>query len=95
MKNIEYSEKEKLMVTSAFDGSIYAWDLNNTTENNVLYDKVFHMSGLMRTKITPDCSKMIIATTNGYLVIIHDLNLTALSNDMKTFRVKIKCNFLE
>lgn len=75
------------MVTSAFDGSIYAWDLNSPTENNVLYDKVFHMSGLMRTKLTPDCSKMVIATTNGYLVIIHDLCLTALTNDMKTFRV--------
>lgn len=89
MKNIEYSEKEKVMVTSAFDGSIYAWDLKSHTENSVLYNKVFVMTGLMRTKLTPDGSKMIIATTNGYMIIVHDLNLSTMSNDMKTFRVNI------
>ncbi|KRT86651.1 WD40 domain-containing protein [Oryctes borbonicus] len=86
VKNIEYSEKEKVMVTSAFDGSIYAWDLQSYTENSVLYNKVFVMTGLMRTKLTPDGSKMIIGTTNGYMIIVHDLNLSTMSNDMKTFR---------
>lgn len=87
VKNIEYSEKEKVMVTSAFDGTIYAWDLNSPTENNVLFDKVFKMNGLMRTKLTPDGNKMIICTTGGYMIIIHDLNLMMLYNDMKAFRV--------
>lgn len=45
------------------------------------------MSGLMRSKITPDCSKLVVATTNGYIIIIHELNLTAMASDMKTFRV--------
>lgn len=78
------------MVTSAFDGTIYAWDLNSPTENNVLFDKVFVMNGLMRSKLTPDGSKMVICTTSGYMIIIHDLNLMALSDDMRTFRVSFK-----
>lgn len=87
VKNIEYSEKEKVMVTSAFDGTIYAWDLNSPTENNVLFDKVFGMNGLMRSKLTTDGSKMIICTTSGYMIIIHDLNLMALSEDLRMFKV--------
>lgn len=87
VKNIEYSEKEKVMVTSAFDGSICAWDLNSPTENNLLFNKVFAMKGLMRTKLTPDGSKLIISTTCGYMIIIHDVNLMMLYNDMKGFSV--------
>lgn len=75
------------MVTSSFDGSIFAWDLCSPTENSLIHGKVFHMSCLMRTKLTPDCSKMIIATTNGYMIMIHDLNLSTMAADMKTFRV--------
>lgn len=75
------------MVTSAFDGSIYAWDLKNPTENSVIYDKVFVMNGLMRTKLTPDGSKLIICTTSGYMIIIHDLSLSTLDGDMRSFKV--------
>ncbi|XP_017777326.1 PREDICTED: DDB1- and CUL4-associated factor 10 homolog, partial [Nicrophorus vespilloides] len=84
VKNIEYSEREKVMITSAFDGSIYAWDMSCAAADP--YEKVFIMNGLMRTKLTPDASKMIIATTSGYLILVHDLELLQMYNDMKTFR---------
>lgn len=87
MKNIEWSEKDDVMVTSAFDGSIYAWNLKTQTENNMMYDKVFLMNGLMRMKLTGDGTKMVIATTNGYMIIIHDLNLMTLATDLRSFRV--------
>lgn len=86
VKNIEYLEKEKIMITSAFDGNVYAWDLKNPSESNLIFNNVFVMNGLMRTKLTPDGSKMIICTTSGYIIIIHDLNLSTLSNDLKSFR---------
>lgn len=86
VKNIEWSEREKLMVTTAFDGTIRAWDLNDLDES---FDKVFLMKGLMRMKLTPDGTKMVISTTNGYLIIIHDLNLHTLSKDLKAFRPDI------
>ena len=87
VKNIEFLERENVMVTSAFDGSIYAWDLKSPTENSMLYDKVLLMNGLMRTKLTPDGSKMVISTTGGYIVIVHDLNLATLANDFRSFKV--------
>lgn len=34
VKNIEYSKKDCLLVTSAFDGSILTWELNSCTESN-------------------------------------------------------------
>ncbi|KAJ8917865.1 hypothetical protein NQ315_010778 [Exocentrus adspersus] len=86
VKNIEWSEKDDVMVTSAFDGSIYAWNLKTQSENNMMYDKVFLMNGLMRMKLTDDGTKMVIATTNGYMIIIHDLNLTTLATDLRSFR---------
>lgn len=87
MKNIEWSEKDNVMVTSAFDGSIYAWNLKSPNESNMLYDKVFLMNGLMRMKLTNDGNKMVISTTNGYIIIIHDLNLMSLATDLRSFRV--------
>jgi WD repeat-containing protein 32 len=92
VKNIEYSERDNVMVTSAFDGSIYAWDLKSPTENSMLYDKVFLMNGLMRTKLSPDGSKMVISTTSGYMIIVHDLNLATLANDFRSFKVNLACH---
>ncbi|KAK3915807.1 DDB1- and CUL4-associated factor 10-like protein [Frankliniella fusca] len=86
VKNIEYSQNDGLLVTSGFDGSIYTWDINSYTENGFNYERVFHTNGLMRTRLTPDSSKMIICTTGGYLMIIHDLNLRTLAQDLHGFK---------
>ncbi|KAJ8933926.1 hypothetical protein NQ314_013682 [Rhamnusium bicolor] len=40
VKNIEWSEKDDVMVTSAFDGSIYAWNLRSPTENNMKRNRI-------------------------------------------------------
>ncbi|XP_022902501.1 DDB1- and CUL4-associated factor 10 [Onthophagus taurus] len=85
VKNIEYSEREQVLVTSGFDGSIYSWNLKNNHDISISYNKVFKMSGLMRMKITPDDTKMIITTTTGYMIIVHDLNLSTMYNDLKDF----------
>lgn len=87
MKNIEYIERQKILVTSAFDGSIYAWHLERGNEMFEVCDKVFLMDGLMRTKLTPDGSKLVICTTSGYMIIVHDLDLETLGSDTQSFRV--------
>lgn len=87
VKSIEYSKKDNLLVTSAFDGSIFTWDINSYTEQGLIYQKVFHTSGLMRCRITPDGSKLVLCTTGGYIMIIHDLDLTTLHKDLCGFRV--------
>ncbi|XP_033209855.1 DDB1- and CUL4-associated factor 10 isoform X2 [Belonocnema kinseyi] len=86
VKNIEYCPNDGLLLTSGFDGSIYTWDINSFTENSCLYTRVFHTNGLMRTRLSPDASKMLICTTSGYLIIIHDLKLSTLTADLRGFK---------
>ncbi|XP_011297026.1 DDB1- and CUL4-associated factor 10 [Fopius arisanus] len=86
VKNIEYSPNDGLLLTSDFDGSIYTWDINSYTENSFFYNRVFHTNGLMRTRLTPDASKMLICTTSGYLIIIHNLKLSTLTQDLAGFK---------
>nr|KAF6483924.1 DDB1 and CUL4 associated factor 10 [Rousettus aegyptiacus] len=69
VKNIEYDTNTRLLVTSGFDGNVIIWDTNR-------FKKFFHTRFLMRMRLTPDCSKMLISTSSGYLLILHDLDLT-------------------
>jgi len=41
----------------------------------------------MRTRLNPDASKMIICTTGGYLIIIHNLDLMTMAQDLAGFKV--------
>lgn len=93
VKNIEYSSKNSLLVTSGFDGSVFTWDINSYTENGLIYQKVFHTAGLMRCRISPDANKLVISTTGGYLIIVHHLDLTTLAQDLAGFRVGWKYLF--
>ncbi|NXY79527.1 DCA10 factor, partial [Glareola pratincola] len=45
------------------------------TEDGCPHKKFFHTRFLMRMRLTPDCSKMLISTSSGYLLILHDLDL--------------------
>ncbi|XP_074028036.1 DDB1- and CUL4-associated factor 10 [Leptinotarsa decemlineata] len=86
VKNIEWSTEDDVMVTSDFDGNIFSWNLKTANGNSLNYDKVFLMNGLMRMKLTEDGTKMIISTTTGFMIIIHDLNLSTLATDLRFFR---------
>jgi len=86
VKNIEYSQHNNALVTSGFDGAIYTWDFNEYSENRTDYRKVFYTNGLMRMRLTPDASKMVISTRNGYLVVVHDLDLDTMSEDLAGFK---------
>ncbi|UYV61171.1 DCAF10 [Cordylochernes scorpioides] len=86
VKNIEYASEAGLLVTSGFDGSIYTWDINKYTESNVQYQQVLYTKGLMRMRLSPDSSKMIICTLNGYLMVIHDLDFDHLKSDLHGFK---------
>uniref|UniRef100_A0A8C8RGC0 DDB1- and CUL4-associated factor 10 n=1 Tax=Pelusios castaneus TaxID=367368 RepID=A0A8C8RGC0_9SAUR len=76
VKNIEYDTNTRLLVTSGFDGNVIIWDTNRCTEEGCPHKKFFHTRFLMRMRLTPDCSKMLISTSSGYLLILHDLDLT-------------------
>eukprot|EP00058_Branchiostoma_floridae_P018326 XP_002603815.1 hypothetical protein BRAFLDRAFT_86651 [Branchiostoma floridae] len=85
VKNIEYSRKSGLLLTSGFDGRVLTWDINKYMEDGCSHERVFHTHGLMRTRLTPDGSKMVMSTAMGYLIVIHDLDLSTMSEDLKFF----------
>ncbi|KAM8965499.1 DDB1- and CUL4-associated factor 10-like [Sarcophilus harrisii] len=76
VKNVEYDVNKRLLVSSGFDGNVIIWDTNRCTEDGCPHKTFFHTRFLMRMKLTPDCSKMLISTSSGYLLILHDLDLT-------------------
>lgn len=87
VKNIEYSCDAGLLVTSGFDGSIHTWDINKFSESGTEFQRIFYTNGLMRMRLTPDNQKMVICTTGGYLVVIHDLDLQTLAHDLRGFQL--------
>ncbi|KAK7793792.1 hypothetical protein R5R35_013047 [Gryllus longicercus] len=85
VSNIDYSAKDGLLLTSGFDGSIFTWDARHLTDIRFGYKLVFRADGLVRTRLTPDASKMIICTMGGYLMIVHNLNFQTLAEDLHKF----------
>ena len=55
-------------------------------ESDSYQTRLFNTNGLMRTRLTPDANKLIIATAGGYLMVVHDLDLNSLSNDLHGFK---------
>ena len=49
-------------------------------------NKVFHTGALMRSKLSPDNSQLVISTAVGYLIIIHNLDLHTLAEDLRGFK---------
>ncbi|XP_064465722.1 DDB1- and CUL4-associated factor 10-like isoform X2 [Ornithodoros turicata] len=86
VKNIEYASDVGLLVTSGFDGSIYTWNINEFSESGAEFQRIFHTNKLMRMRLTPDSRKMVICTTGGYIMVIHDLDLHNLSHDLQGFK---------
>ncbi|WAR22555.1 DCA10-like protein [Mya arenaria] len=85
VKNIEYDSSQGVLLTSGFDGCIYTWNINRYSTEDTS-NRVFYTSGLMRSKLSPDFSKLIISTHEGYIIIIHDLDLSTLGEDLKGFK---------
>ena len=40
----------------------------------------------MRMRLTNDQTKMIVCTAEGYIMIVHDLNLNTLKEDLNEFK---------
>lgn len=85
VKNIEYASDCGKLVTSGFDGNIFTWDINSYCDGAIQGEKVFTHKMLMRSKLSPDCTKLIVSTQEGKLIMINNLSLTHLAEDMKEF----------
>lgn len=56
-------------------------------EGRILNNSVCHINGLMRIKLLPDSSKLIICTTSGFILLINNLELQTLAADIQGFKV--------
>lgn len=52
----------------------------------LMSQRVFHTNGLMRMRLTPDSSKMILCTAGGYIMVIHNLDFSTLNKDLAGFK---------
>lgn len=64
------------IILSVVTLGLLVWLILRCTEDGCPHKKFFHTRFLMRMRLTPDCSKMLISTSSGYLLILHDLDLT-------------------
>lgn len=67
--------------------TIFALCFSYSEEGRVCNNSVFHINGLMRIKILPDSSKMVVCTTGGYILLINNLDLDTLGTDIQGFKV--------
>lgn len=56
-------------------------------EGRIAGNSVCHINGLMRVKLLPDSSKLIVCTTSGFILLINNLNLETLADDIQGFKV--------
>ncbi|XP_041773341.1 DDB1- and CUL4-associated factor 10 homolog [Anopheles merus] len=90
VKNIEYARGAGVLLSSGLDGLVYAWELNNSTEQGCTYQRLLYMPGLMRCRLAPDESRLVLCTGTGYLMLVHDLDLASLAGDLVDFRPNIQ-----
>lgn len=74
------------LVCSMLSGILTRMYVFRFTEDGCPHKKFFHTRYLMRMRLTPDCSKMLISTSSGYLLILHDLDLTQ-SLEVGSYRI--------
>ncbi|XP_033633432.1 DDB1- and CUL4-associated factor 10-like [Asterias rubens] len=82
VKSIEYCHRTRRLISSAFDGAVVSWDINSYEENGAPHEKIFYIESLMRTRLTPDCTKLVMSTARGFYIVIHNLNLSTLNSDL-------------
>ncbi|KAK7863788.1 hypothetical protein R5R35_005404 [Gryllus longicercus] len=87
--NIEYSRKNELLITSGVDGFISTWDMKNCVQSEEFCKKIFRSYVLLRLRLNPEESKMIISTARGYLMIVHELDLCTLAQDLDQFELEM------
>ncbi|TRY76891.1 hypothetical protein TCAL_09583 [Tigriopus californicus] len=86
VKNIEFSAKDQLLLSSGFDGAVYLWDIKKCSESEPNHRKILYSNGLMRMKMSQGSERMVITTMNGYIMVIHDLDLHHLESDLYGFK---------
>jgi WD40 repeat protein len=59
---------------------------SDSPQDQCPFNKALYLSCLLRMRLTHDSQKMILCTSEGYLMIVHDLDLKHLENDLRGFQ---------
>uniref|UniRef100_A0A915L228 Uncharacterized protein n=1 Tax=Romanomermis culicivorax TaxID=13658 RepID=A0A915L228_ROMCU len=86
VKNVDYDQKNGFLLSSGFDGHVYAWDINHYNDQENGHQDVFFTPGLLRSVLSPDGSKLIMSTQWGYILVVHDFDLKTCGEDLKDFK---------
>ncbi|XP_059469759.1 DDB1- and CUL4-associated factor 10 homolog isoform X2 [Neocloeon triangulifer] len=86
VKNVEVLPSKGLVLSSGFDCKIVCWDINKLVEDSCPHTTLLKANDLMRTKLSPDGSKLIVSSSSGYLMVVHDLDVGKLPEDLKLFK---------
>ncbi|CAG2165488.1 unnamed protein product [Oppiella nova] len=82
VKSIEYDSSQGVLLSAAYDQTVLKWDINSSSS---CPQNVLQIKNMLRMVLSPDSTKMIISTADGYLLIIHDLDLNHLAEDLRDF----------
>lgn len=84
VKSISYNPVTKQLISSAFADTLRSWDVNSYSDSGVIKSKkILKIKYLTRSKLSPDFTKMLVATRTGVIVLVHDLDLADLKSDWR------------
>ena len=49
---------------------------------------LFQTRNLMRTALSPDQTKLVMSTSSGYIMVVHDFDINTLADDLNGFKVR-------
>ena len=96
VKSVEYHKQSGLLVTSAFDDTVRTWEINSYSNSDGPRSRVvLHYPNLIRMKLCPRGSKLIISAIPGNLLVIHNLNFDHLQCDVEHSEYPIILDILD
>ncbi|CAG0916760.1 unnamed protein product [Notodromas monacha] len=90
VKSLAYIKESRTLLSSAFDGNIFAWEMNRFNAGGMIEPtQIIDISGLMRMTVTPDASKMIVSNSSGFIMVFHDLDIWRMREQYRGVKVNM------
>ncbi|XP_035783053.1 DDB1- and CUL4-associated factor 10 homolog [Anopheles albimanus] len=89
VKNIEISRHHNMLISSALDGTVIGWQMDGNMERIYDSQRLCNIPGLVRCRMTPDETRIVLTTSGGYMIVIHNLDLLHLNSDLEDFQPNV------
>lgn len=61
--------------------------LRYTDNGEVPHKVLFQTRNLMRTALSADQTKLVMSTSSGYIMVVHDFDIDTIADDLNGFKV--------